>query len=98
MLQKNFPPNLTFLSTYLFVKDQKTLLLSEDNEKKNSGNSPATFGTHKHSASSSFNGAAKLWQSKISLSKVNKQYSFELHAAKPGDALFEILPVSILVR
>ena len=34
MLQKNFPPNLTFLSTYLFVKDQKTLLLSEDNEKK----------------------------------------------------------------
>ena len=34
MLQKNFPPNLTFLSTYLFVKDQKTLLLSEDNEKE----------------------------------------------------------------
>ena len=37
MLQKNFPPNLTFLSTYLFVKDQKTLLLSEDNEKKKLG-------------------------------------------------------------
>ena len=29
---KNFPPNFTFLSTDLFVKDQKTVMSSEDND------------------------------------------------------------------
>ena len=29
----NFSPNFTFLNTDLFVKDQKTLMLSEDHDK-----------------------------------------------------------------
>ena len=30
---KNLPPNFTFIQTDLFVKDQKTLMLSEDHDK-----------------------------------------------------------------